>query len=132
MSDDVRVHIRVDNLRDLQRALRKLQDKELQRELRGAHKKAADRAAEAARDEAPRVTGRLAASIGARASQRSASLKAGTGKRVPYAGPIHFGHRRRNIEPNEFLYRGIDRKQRQITEAYERELAHIIKKAGLS
>lgn len=125
------LRIDVTGLRETQRALRKLQDKELQKELRGAHKKAAQAAADAGEAEAPKLTNKLAASVGARASGRGASVKAGTGKRVPYAGVIHFGWPKRGIAANEFLYRGISKKQKQITEAYEKDLTRIIKKAGL-
>lgn len=126
------VRINVKGLKETQRALRKLEDKNLQKELREAHKRAAEMAAAAGKAEAPKLTGKLAASIGARASQRSASVKAGTGKRVPYAGVIHYGWPGHSIEPNEFLYRGINKKQKQIRTAYEQELKRVLKKAGLA
>lgn len=126
------VQIQVKGLRSVQRSLRKLQDKELQKELRAAHKKVSDMAAEAGKAEAPKRTGRLAASIKGKATGRQGAVKAGTGKRVPYAGVIHFGWPGHGIESNEFLYRGVNKKEKQILEAYERELKRIIKKAGLS
>lgn len=51
---------------------------------------------------APRSTGRLAASIRATATPRAGSIKTGR-KKIPYAGPIHWGWPARNIEPNPWV-----------------------------
>ena len=53
--------------------------------------------------EAPRKTGALSKSVKARASQRTGALKAGTKARVPYGPPIHWGWKKRNIDPNELI-----------------------------
>jgi hypothetical protein len=41
---------------------------------------------------------------------------------VPYAAPIHWGWRARNISPNPFLTEGIEVSQPQWLAAYEKEL----------
>lgn len=110
--------IRVDGLVALQKALRSAPP-ELRKELRLANKAAAQVVATAAKPLAPKRTGRLAASIGARAGQRDASVKAGSASRVPYAGPIHFGWPARGIRPQPFLYKALDRRQNEVRARYE-------------
>lgn len=70
--------------------------------LRDVNKATADVVAGAARVTVPVRSGRLAASIRTSGTQRQGVVRAGR-KLVPYAGPIHWGWRARNIRPTYFL-----------------------------
>jgi hypothetical protein len=74
----------------------------------------------------PRRTGKLARSVRAAASQKSARVRAGY-QRVPYAGPIHFGWPARGIRPNPFLYDALDARRGQVVEVYERGIDRLIR-----
>ena len=118
--------VKVEGLRDLQKQLRQAQDKDMQAALRKANKGAAEIVADEARNKVPVRSGRLKASIGARGSQRSATVKAGTAARVPYAGPIHFGWRARNITPQPFLYEALGEKWDNVYKDYEHQIQKLI------
>lgn len=119
--------LKVEGLRELQRQLKQTEDKEMQKSLRKANKGAAEIVADEARDRVPVRSGRLKASIGARGSNRSATVKAGTAARVPYAGAIHFGWRARNILPQPFLYDALGDKWHDVYRNYEAEIESIIR-----
>jgi HK97 gp10 family phage protein len=124
--------IKVDGLRELQRQLRTLDNKAMKAELRKVNKDAATIVADEARNLVPVRSGRLRASIGARAGQTSASVKAGTGSRVPYAGPIHFGWPARNIRPQPFLYEALGKKWKEVYNAYDKNVSDLVKKFNRS
>ncbi len=72
-------------------------------DLKTAHAEAAAIAAHAAAARAPvGPTGKLRASIRAAGTTTAGIIRAGR-KRIPYAGPIHFGYRSRNIAANPFV-----------------------------
>lgn len=119
--------IKVEGLKELQRDLRRAQNKDTAKAIREAGKAAAKIVADDASSKAPRVSGRLAGSIKPQAQSTSARVKAGSASRVPYAGPIHFGWGRRNIEPNPFLYDALGDKWAEVYEAYEENLESISK-----
>jgi hypothetical protein len=123
--------IQVTGLRRVRSNLRKI-DTSLPKELRQANLAAAKLVAEDSERFAPERTGRLARSVGARASTTSASVKAGTGVRVPYAGPIHFGWKSRGIAAQEFIYKAIVVNKKKITKLYSKSLDDVIKRAGLN
>lgn len=56
---------------------------------------------------APHVTGRLAGTLRTGATKTAAIVRAGNNRKsasgVPYAQPIHWGWRARNIKPNPFM-----------------------------
>ena len=116
---------KVDGLKELQKEIRRTEDVELKKQLRLANKEAAQVVADQAKVEVPRRSGRLARSIGTQASQTSASVKAGTAARVPYAGPIHFGWPKRNIRPQPFLYEAMDKRIGEVRRAYEKSLEKL-------
>ena len=116
---------KVDGLKELQKEIRRTEDVELKKQLRLANKEAAQVVADQAKVEVPRRSGRLARSIGVQASQTSASVKAGTAARVPYAGPIHFGWPKRNIRPQPFLYEAMDKRIGEVRRAYEKNLEKL-------
>jgi hypothetical protein len=53
---------------------------------------------------APKLSGRLSGSVRGNKAQNKAVITAG-GARVPWAGPINYGWRKRNIRPREFMQR---------------------------
>lgn len=76
-------------------------------DMKTAHKSAAGIVASRASSWAPSVTGRLAGSVRASGTKTAAIVRAGNNRKskagVPYANPIHWGWRARNIRPNPFL-----------------------------
>ena len=122
------VSIEVDGLKELRRELRNLGDKEM----RLINKEGSDKVRDTARDMAPVVSGRLKKSIGSLAGQTSAKVKAGTAARVPYAGPVIFGHRPRPqggyTEPNNFLIRALGHDAEYIRRLYDERLNKLANK----
>lgn len=95
-------------------------------DLKAAHAAAAAVVETRATAEVPRRSGRLASSI--RSSGQAAGGVVRSGKAsVPYAGPIHFGWRAHNIEPNPFLYDALDAKRAEVIETYETAIDKIKK-----
>lgn len=93
--------VQVEGLDELRRSLRR-GSKEFPKEFAAINKTAAGVVARKAVNRVPRRSGALAASIRPLGSQREGTVAAGKAK-VPYAGPIHWGWRKRNIEPQPFL-----------------------------
>ena len=124
------VKIDVVGLKALGSALRAV-DKDLGKELRLANKSAADVVAAKAKTLVPEISGLLKGSIGARASQRSAAVKAGTAARVPYAAAVIWGHNPRPqggfTEPNNFLIEAIGYEYEEIKRIYDRRVAKLAK-----
>ena len=73
----------------------------------------------------PVLSGALAASIREAASKTSARVKAGGGKEVAYAGPIHFGWPNRRIKPQPFIYEAIDGRRAEVAMLYAQRLTEI-------
>jgi len=122
--------IRVEGLRELQKALRQIEN--IDGQLQEAHRKASMIAARATVDETPiGETGRLFRSVRGRATKTEGRVTIGSGA-VKYAGPVHFGWPKRNIKPNKFAYRGIAKRQRDILDAYVKDTNRILKNAGLT
>lgn len=84
-------HIEVQNLRELTAAVRRAAGPEAAKAIRKAGLFAVAEIVTVARHDVPKRSGRLEASIGGGATARMAYVKAGTPKRVPYAGPINYG-----------------------------------------
>lgn len=125
------VGIEVDGLIELQRALRQV-EASLPRELRSANKAAAEIVAEEARRLVPVRTGRLRDSIKARADQRSASVKAGTAARVPYANAVHWGYRNRpqggsNWPARPFIYDALYARREDVAAAYQESVKKLMR-----
>ena len=100
--------VRVEGLKELSKALREAQDKELPKQLREANREIAKRVVDRAEPNVPRRTGRLASSVKALASATSASVKAGTPSRTPYAPVIHWGWAAHGIPSTPFLTDAAD------------------------
>lgn len=100
-----RALLRVADLDPLRRQLRVL-NRQLPSKILPAAMKAMvqEVAVPEAREQAPKRSGTLARTVRGRGQQKGAFISAGF-KRVPYAGPIHYGWPSRNIEANPFLER---------------------------
>lgn len=130
--------IRVDGLREFQRNVRTLRDKELNKAVRAANKASAEILVPQAVHESPDGhrdaksskkyrPGKLDKSIKVTASAKGAVIKAGSAARVPYAAAIHFGFKRRNIRANRFLFRAMARKSAQVAATYERRIDAVVR-----
>lgn len=117
--------VQVTGAKELRKALRHMGAdlKDMQRTNKAAAKVVADRG----REIAPRETGALAGSTRATASQREGAVLAGS-RSVPYAGPIHFGWPRHNIEPNPFLYDAADQRGDEVRDVYERRVSELVRR----
>lgn len=95
--------VQVDGARELRRTLRAAGD-DLE-DLKAANLQAAQIAATAARARAPRLTGQLAGDIRASGTKTAGTIRAGR-KKIPYAGPIHWGWPARGIEARPYITEG--------------------------
>ena len=106
----------VTGLKELNRALTRMGASV--EDLRRVSEQAASLVAERAIQRVPVRKGRLRGSIKSRGTKTAGIVKAGRGGTVPYAGPIHFGWRERNIEPQPFLYDALDDRRDDIVRHY--------------
>lgn len=90
---------------------------DLVQELKAANREIAEDVASTGRTLVPRLRGTLGGSIRPGANQRTGLVRAGS-KRVPWAGPIHFGWRARNISPDPFLYDALDERRDEVEARY--------------
>jgi len=77
------------------------------------------------------ISGALAGSIRPSMAKGGSTIRAGSAK-VPYAGVIHFGWPRRNIEANQYLYDASAAKQQEVVTAISDELNNLVRKLGLN
>jgi hypothetical protein len=112
----------------LSKVLRQIKqiDPDLVAELKAANRDIADDVVTTARTLSPKETGTLAGSLRPGATNRTGIVRAGS-RKVPWAGPIHFGWRARNIKPNPFLYDAFDERRDDVEDRY---LAAMLKIAG--
>lgn len=130
--------VQVENAKELRRTVKRIADADLKKELREANKAGAEIVAQESKVLVPSRSGKLRGSIKATAGQASASVKAGSAKTVPYAGPIHFGWPTRPdrargwrggpIAPQPFIYEAADRRIKQVREAYDKRVNALAKK----
>lgn len=122
--------LRLEGGRQLRRTLR--QAGVDMRELKGANRAAGSIVTGRAQGWAPRVSGRLASSVRTGATQTAAIVRAGNNRKsasgVPYAGPIHWGWRARNITPNPFLSYSAQATEPKWVEIYYAHLNKTIDK----
>lgn len=125
---------KVTGLKVLSQQLRSY-DKDMGKYLRKANLRAANVIADEARQLAPQVTGALARSIGAQASQTSATVKAGSASRVPYANPVHWGWNIRpqggSNPPTPFIQRALKAKYGDMVIAYDEAMEELRKNKKL-
>lgn len=121
-----RAAVEVEGAPQLRRAFRKLDDR--LDDLSELHQDIGELVADKAGDLVPRVSGRLAGTIRATRSRRAAAVVAGRSSVVPYAGPIHFGWRARNIEPQPFLYDALDDRRGEVLDRYRSGVDDLIRR----
>ena len=112
----------------LSKVLRQMKqiDPDLVAQIKAANRDIADDVVTTARTLSPKETGTLAGSLRPGAPNRTGIVRAGS-RKVPWAGPIHFGWRARNIKPNPFLYDAFDERRDDVEDRY---LAAMLKIAG--
>lgn len=74
---------------------------------------------------APKRSGRLSASIKPTKTKNKAAIRAGSA-RVPYAGPINYGWRRRGITASNFMQRAINADVDEALKMMDEGLTRII------
>lgn len=126
----VQTGVRVEGLREFNRALRRLPP-EYKNEQKAIHKKVAEPVARAAEPRAPSRSGRLAASIRAQGTQREGRVAAGKAS-VPYAGPIHWGWPARNIKAQPFLTDALASEENTVVDIYMIETDRLIDRVWAS
>lgn len=132
--------IQITGLREFQRAL-KTMDAGLPKQLRLALNEASREVIDYAQPRFPRVTGRAAASLKARSSQRAARVALG-GRRAPHAPWLVYGGQGRvrgRPAPRPFIkggrdfgpYAALDHRRERITEILSDALSQLARDAGL-
>lgn len=117
--------VEVEGAKELRRALKRMGHDV--KDLTAINRKAAQPVLEKAKDIVPVRSGRLKRSIRLSATQKRAAILAGKST-VPYAGPIHFGWRRRNIEPQPFLYDALDERRQEVIDVYESHVEALVRR----
>ena len=127
------VAIYVDSAK-LQKALKEV-GPEMVAELKEGNKALGEIVGDRARQLVPVRSGALQKTIKAAKAAGGAKVNVGTPSltsKVPYAGPIHFGWRDRDITPNPFLYDALDDRRDEVVAAYEKQTADLLQKAGVT
>ena len=120
----------IEGLREVQKALKQLGDA-TKKEMKSTHLKAAEIVVGASKRFVPIKTGALAQSIRPAAVMSGGRVKVGSAS-VPYAGPIHFGWPARSIKPQPFVYDALDTRRGEVSRLYEKRMAVLMFKYGLS
>lgn len=120
----------IEGLREVQKALNKFSDA-TRKEMQSTHLQAAEIVVGASKRFVPIKTGALAQSIRAAAVMSGGRVKVGSAS-VPYAGPIHFGWPARRIKPQAFIYDALDTRRGEVSRLYEKRIAVLMFKYGLS
>lgn len=121
-----RPRIEVHGARELERAMRHVQDG--LKDLKDLNEAIGQMVADEARERVPVRTGALRGTIRPARRARGATVRAGS-RKVPYAGPVHFGWPARNIDPQPFLYDAIDARRGEVIEAYRDRVDTLIREA---
>lgn len=124
--------VRVEGARDLRRALRKAEI-DVKDDIKDAHRSVADIVVARARQLVPvapasmttATPGLLRDSLRTGQTQTAAIGRAGK-KRVPYAGPIHWGWFKRNIKPSLFLTKAASETEPKWVAEYEKKFDGIL------
>lgn len=120
----------IEGLREVQKALNKFSNA-TRKEMQSTHLKAAEIVVVASKRFVPIKTGALAQSIRPAAVMSGGRVKVGSAS-VPYAGPIHFGWPARRIKPQPFVYDALDTRRGEVSRLYEKRMAILMFKYGLS
>jgi HK97 gp10 family phage protein len=126
--------VRIEGHKQVRKAINRIGDEMDRDAAKGALKEANLEAATAVKNTAngliPVRSGQLQQTLRASGTQKSARVRAGY-KRVPYAGPIHFGWPARRISPQPFLYDALDRRRNEVADIYDQRLSQLIKRYNL-
>jgi hypothetical protein len=95
-------------------------------DLKAAFAKIADQGAQSAARHAPVKSGALRLSIRGSKAKNAARVRAGTAVKVPYAGAINYGWRKRHIEPSLFMQKADKEVSPYAWRQVENELNHLI------
>ena len=134
------VNIELEGQREFRRALRAMGD-DLD-DLKAAHLAGARIVMKEALELVPILTGTLKDTIRASGTKTKGVVRAGY-KRVPYAGPIHFGapgwppdgfggYGSGTLTPQPFLYDARDNRRDEVLDVYADRLNEILAKRGLN
>lgn len=125
MARDVGLNVDAEEFRKYLRTL----DKNVKAGVPGIGKEAAEPVAETARDLIPVRSGAAAKTIRVFGTKRDAGVRAGF-KRLPYVGPMHFGHNPRAqggyMNPVPFLYDALDQRRGEVLGTYERRVREMV------
>ena len=124
-----RAAVEVEGARQLRKALTELGDDAVD-DLKVVNMEGVDIVLAEALTRVPVRSGRLYETVRGSATKTRGTIRAGF-KKVPYAGPIHFGWPARNIEPNLFLYDAVDERRAEVIAVYKKNIGKLIKKNGL-
>lgn len=108
--------IQIEGARELRKQLRAAGDN--LEDLKAANQRAADIAASEARRRAPKLTGALAGDIRTSGTKTAGIIRAGR-KKIPYAGPIHWGWPARGIEARPYITEGAQQTESIWVPIYE-------------
>lgn len=111
-----RAQIEVQGLRQLRRRLADYGDAAVD-DLIKAHQQGVDIVKADALPRVPVRSGALRETVRGSATKTGGRVRAGY-KRVPYAGPIHFGWPARNIRPQPFFYDAVDARRKEVEAAF--------------
>jgi hypothetical protein len=120
--------VEIKGLKKLVKGLKQF-DTDLSDELKTVHKAAAEDVASTARGGVPTRSGRLKGSIRTGVTAKTGIVRSGKSA-VPYAGPIHFGWKKRNIKPQPFLYDALDKRRSDVVKRYLDAVTKIADKVG--
>jgi hypothetical protein len=130
--------IEITGLKEFQAALRSM-DAALPKQIRLVLNEAAKIVIDYAQPRFPRKTGRAAASLKARSSQRAARVALG-GSRAPHAPWLDFGGQGRVkgrpphrpfVKGGRYVYKGLEVRRDEITQVMSEGLTELAKTAGL-
>lgn len=121
-----RAAVEVEGGPQLRRAFRKAGDRA--DDLKAVHKSATEVIEQEAESIVPVLSGALRDSIRSRVTTTGGAVLAGGTAPVPYAGPIHFGWRVRNIEPQPFLYDALDNRRGEVLQRYTEGVDSIVRR----
>jgi hypothetical protein len=130
-----RQSIQIDGLKQFQQALRKM-DADLPKQLRVALNKASQLVIDYAKPKVPRRSGRAAASLKVRSSQKAARIAAG-GRSAPYypwldfGGKIPQGGTRPFYTEGRYIYPALKANREEITGVLEQAVTDLARGAGL-
>lgn len=120
---DFRLKLDVKGLRTLARTLRNAGAD--MNDLKAAYRKAANIVKPEIKTRTPVLSGKLARTVRASATQKSGVVRAGT-KSVPYAGVQNYGWPGHNIEPKYFMQDGLIQAEAEVDDIFAEALEKAI------